>query len=605
MYSELSRFRMTPLHFRTSSIGQSATVVLLAVLAVTALYPAARVSAQDQGPIGLYGLSELGETNPLALLRQRYSSSVLSGLITPMEGAVDPAEYHVGPGDLFTVSVSGQDITPAPIRVGADGRLALPGAGTVLIGGLSLLDARERILDALRRSYSNTDVDVSLSQPRQFYVHVSGAVPSPSRYLALPVSRVSNVLELAFADTSRSPVANIDFRPSLRNVRVIHNDGTEQTVDLLRYYSGGETGANPLLRDGDVVFVPAFNPDFSSVYVGGAVPFPGAYDHRPGDTIADLLAVAGGVPDGDTVVTIRHQRTTDTGRSEDFYTVSDFESGTLARIPVGRRDQISVQGPQELLGTVEAAGMLKFPGHYPITDGQTTLLDLIEAAGGIREDALLRGAYIQRRSLPEPDIDGRTGRFSVDLNSIQQGLKADTTEILQRMRLTDLDFLSRAYFVQEARLQNRVSVDVEAVVEGRAEPVVLRTGDRLVIPRDNESVYVIGQVRQPGFVQIVDGRDVDYYINAAGGKGDNGDEVHIMHPGSGAVSEPGERVLRSGDLIFVDRSEDVADSAELQRLVLEEARARQDARIRTTQTIAQAVSTIATVIALIVTLRNQ
>ena len=60
----------------------------------------------------------------------------------------------------------------------------------------------------------------------------------------------------------------------------------------------------------------------------------------------------------------------------------------------------------------------------------------------------------------------------------------------------------------------------------------------------------------------------------------------------------------SGDVIFVDRIVDVANSAEMQRLVIESARVRSDARIRTMQTILQSVGTLASVVALVISIRR-
>ena len=80
----------------------------------------------------------------------------------------------------------------------------------------------------------------------------------PRRYLALPVSRVSSIVELALADTTRAPVGNVAFQPSLRDVRLRHRDGTEQSADLLRYLTTGETVHNPYVQDGDVIFVWSF-----------------------------------------------------------------------------------------------------------------------------------------------------------------------------------------------------------------------------------------------------------------------------------------------------------------------------------------------------------
>src|SRR5690606_16187626 len=115
----------------------------------------------------------------------------------------------------------------------------------------------------------------------------------PGRFLALPMSRVSDLLQLAFADTTAAPVSNDAYRPSLRNVLLKRRDGNEVTVDIARYLSTGEKDANPYVRDGDVINVPAYKVAERAVFVNGAVPFAGAYDHRPDDTLLDLLNVAG------------------------------------------------------------------------------------------------------------------------------------------------------------------------------------------------------------------------------------------------------------------------------------------------------------------------
>ncbi len=239
--------------------------------------------------------------------------------LLPMEGVVDENEYRVGPGDFFTIVIGSVEGSSAAIPVSADGRLPLPEAGGVMVGGLTLADARSVALDALRTSFGNIPVDISLSQPRQFYVHVSGAVPTPGRYLSLPLGRVSSALALAFADTSRAPVTNPDMRPSMRNVSVVHRDGTEDHLDLFQYFSAGQISQNPYLQDGDVVFVPGYSPAYQSVQVDGSVPFPGGYDVRPGDNIQAVLRAAGLTQPVAHVETVRVVRTDESGAATTLY----------------------------------------------------------------------------------------------------------------------------------------------------------------------------------------------------------------------------------------------------------------------------------------------
>ncbi len=575
---------------------------VLGFVVVFCLLPFQTGSAQQTG-FDPYGVSTLSG-NPLTQLRQRLAQGAFSTSMLPMEGAVDPEIYIVGPGDFFAISIGLLEAAATPVAVGADGRLLLPDAGPVQVAGMTLAQARSTVLEQLGHSFQNTPIDIVLTQSRQFYVHVAGAVPAPGRYLALPVARVSSILEIAFSDSTRAPVANSEFQPALRNIHIVHSDGTEDFVDLLHYFSAGETTHNPFLRDGDVIFVPAFDPVFSSIYIDGAVPFPGPYDYRSGDTLSDLLEVAGGIDEG-SAENIRILRSLPDGETEEhIFTKEEADASGVGSFRLLPRDHISIARNPDILGSAKVEGMVHHPGTYPITDKHTTLKELLELAGGLRDDALLRGSYLVRSSLPKAKRSTTGSRFESPFESLQKMLSADTTEIMQRLRLTDLDFLSRSYFAQAMRLQNRVSLDLEKSLEESSDPVILRDGDRLVIPRDENTVYVFGQVTRPGFVAFTPDRTAEDYIEDAGGRGQFSSNMYLVHPATGAFATAGSRVVQSGDLIFVDRALNVADSPELQRLITEQERTRADARIRTMQTVLQSVATVATVVALIISLRR-
>ena len=577
--------------------------VVMVLLVLTMAVP-----SPSQGQVSGEMASELleaAQTNPLLLLRQRLSQSALAASGIPLEGAVDPAAYIVGPGDAFTVVINGQDVLGAPIPVGADGRLPLPDAGLVAIGGMSLEAARTQVQEALASYYEGAQTDISLTQSRQFYVHVTGAVPVPGRYLALPVSRVSNALELAFADTSALASTNPDFQPSLRNVEVRHKNGSSSHIDMVRYLTAGDTDANPYLMDGDVVHVPSFNPEYRSVSVGGRIPFPGMYEFRQGDSLDDLLAMVGGLPDDDGVGSVVVTRLTGDGPESHAFTPEDLTDGAGSSFMLMALDVVSISERQDARGIVRLEGRVARPGSYPIVDGKPTLQQLLEAAGGLQDDALPRAAVLERRSLTRaPDSNVPTDRNMSSEKVIRQMLRQDSVDVFQRLRLTDLDFMSRTYFLRELEFQHRVSMDLEAVLNGSAADVPLRSGDRLVVPRDERSVYVFGQVVQPGYIPVNAGQSARYYLAQAGGLSAVAGRTLVINPATGAVQEDLDHVLRSGDILFVDKDANVADDPDLERLIIERERARADARIRTMQAIFQGVGTLASLITLIITIRR-
>ncbi len=535
------------------------------------------------------------ETNPLQDQLTRFQGA---GGVIPLEGTVDAAQYIVGPGDLFEISVGGPQPLMAPTAVSADGYLILPEAGAVQVGGHSLHEARSRAKAALQESFRNVRVEIALAQPRQFYVHVSGAVPFPGRYLATPVGRVAGVLSLAYADTTRAPTGNTRFRPALRNVLLTHTDGTQETVDLLRYHATGSTEHNPYLRDGDVVSVPAFDPDYGAVFVSGSVAFPGIYDHRPDDTLADLLALATGEETPRPSQRVRLARVLEDGSAE----AEIYEAAALqgeAGVPVLARDQVHVLAEDRVRGVVEIDGWVQYPGAYPILSGETTLQGLVALAGGLRPGALARAAHLKRSPLPlplpEPDYEARFGALA----GLPDAVPADTLALMQATRLADMDFFGNAYLKHDLRMQSSVPIDLTVALGEGATPILLQDGDKVYVPRDNNQVFVFGQVNRPGYVPHQPGMAVEEYVRAASGPGENAGTSYVIKAGTNRFAAASETTIESGDRIFVNRENMFADTEELQRLLtegerldLENERMGLEKRSFTFQTILTTVGTI-------------
>ncbi len=558
------------------------TLKVLALAYLIAAVPATSTSAQGQDRPGPeFGDLTGFDLNPLQGMTR------LSRIheMAPMEGPVDAAQYIVGPGDLFDVSVGGAQPVMASVAVSADGYLLLPEAGAVEVAGRRLNEARQLARQALRSEFENVGIEVTLSQPRQFYVHVSGAISVPGRYVATPVARLATVLNMAFADTTRPPVSNPNLRPALRNINLIHRDGTSERVDLLKYYSTGSTTHNPYLTDGDVISVPTFNPNYDAVFISGDVAFPGTYDRRPDDTIYDLLVLATGEDPPTGFQQVRLLHTEDDGpTTSEVYDLSSMDGS----IKVSARDQVHAVRDPTLRGSATVDGWVEFPGTYSIVPGKTTLSGLLELAGGTREGALERGAYLTRATLPapEPQLSGRNpfdpsaGRLNL--------LHTDTLALMQTTRLARMDFLSRAYLTHELRLQNRVPIDLSSTND--EDPMYLQDGDRVFVPRDENSVFVLGQVNRPGYVTYRPGASFDYYLEASGGLSDNAGDAFVIEAGTGRYLDARGGEIQSGDRIFVDRRVKRADTAELQQLLLQDRRADLEERSRTVQNIVQSIS---------------
>ncbi len=68
-----------------------------------------------------------------------------------------------------------------------------------------------------------------------------------------------------------------------------------------------------------------------------------------------------------------------------------------------------------------------------------------------------------------------------------------------------------------------VGIDLEKALAnpGSTADIVLREGDVISIPKNNNTVTINGAVMVPNTVSYIKGEDIDYYLNQAGGYSEN------------------------------------------------------------------------------------
>ncbi len=513
-----------------------------------------------------------------------------------LEGPVDPDEYLVGPGDVFTVSVGGTTARQYSVSVSADGRVSVPEAGSFAAAGRTLSRVRADVQAGVQRRYLNVPVDVSLAAPREFFVHVSGALPEPGRHLVPAVARVSQAVEAAsgagLSDlaTYDEPATTIDIRwPALRNVTVESRTSGDRRVDLVRYLATGDLRANPYLSDGDRIHVPSFSPLTDGVIVGGAVDRPGTYDVRPGDTARDLVEATSGLGAGSRIARVRR---VSPGRP-----AIDVPFAEAASVPISPGDHLYAVPTNAEAALARVDGAVRYPGLYPIIQGETTVGDLVRMAGGLRDDALARGAYLERAAQL---LETGTAR-------------AETEEAILPDVSVDADLLQglfgRQFYARQTAATPRVSLDPEAAIRGEP-PVALYRDDRLVVPFDYGLIRVYGRVQRSGYVPFVEGRTAGDYVTRAGGRTPTGAAVYVIDAATGELVEGETSPVRRGDAVFVN-SLPTPDTPEFADLALQERRDqredlrdRRQARFQFVQTILGVAGTVASLVIAYVTVQS-
>lgn len=559
----------------------------VAVLLSLATFVAVAASAQT-----LPGAAEGGRTGLPA--ENAALPQVRSGALV-LEGPLDPDAYTVGPGDVFTISIGGSLPRQFSVAVSADGRLAIPEIRTISAAGRSLARVRGEAQAALQGRYVNVPTDVVLGSPREFYVHVSGLVSRPGRHRVPAIARVDAAVEAA--GQSLYDLASYDapvsmpapLWPALRNVRVEGRDGALRSVDLMRYLATGDLRTNPYLEDGDRVHVPSFDPAAEGVVVGGAVNRPGTYDMRPGDTARDLIEVAGGLDAGARLLRVRRVRL---GAPAAEVLVRD-----AALLDLAPRDQLYAIAADSNAVIVSVEGAVRYPGAYPVVRAQTTLSELVAKAGGLREDALVRAAYLER-----PPRDQVT---EVETQAAEETALPDVNVDSDLLR----SLFGRQFYARQTATTPRVSLDPEAAISG-AERVVLYEGDRLVVPFDQGLVRVYGRVARAGYVPFVQGSTAADYIRRAGGTTLSASAVYVIDASTGQLMQGEDNLVHPGDAVFVN-SLPSPDTAEFVQLALQERqseredqRDRREARYQFVQTVLGVVGTLSTLLVVYVSLQS-
>ena len=482
---------------------------------------------------------------------------------------VDPALYFCGPGDVLSLALTMPLNIEAVLPVTADGALIIPRVGVVQAGGKTLEQVRRDVFAALRNKYTAKEGQVegvlSLALARTILVTVTGEVHTPGLLTLTAATPVSVALRMADAKEKASSSSgmfmfqgptNTDpgFRArlsaryfggletetrALRRISVQHADGSNTRADLPMYESTRDGRYDPLLREGDVIVVPSRDVSSPMIGVLGAVRRPGMFDFVQGDKLSDLLRMGFGIDIGKTVV--RGELTRD-GMAGIPLNIEELRVGVFtddAILRPGDRLIVYAEQRRERNGSAVADGEVLHPGVYPIVPGTTTLRELVDLAGGFTGDAWPGLSELYRR---QSGIDGLP---------LDQARERD-----RNFEKGSLYYEDTLYWAVSSRVrEGQVAVNFHRLFmqKNGSEDIKLEDGDILLVPRNTGTVYVYGQVNSSGHVPWTEDKDLDWYVERAGGYGNSATEgrATVIKANTRAWLDCDDTEIEPGDMIFV------------------------------------------------------
>ena len=475
----------------------------------------------------------------------------------PMDLPVGP-EYVLGPGDGVSVDLWGGVSRRFYQVVDHEGRLSLPEVGPLLVAGKSLAEVQESIQKTLRTQFRNVSADVSLSRLRAIRVYVVGDVVRPGAYDIGSLSTPLNALFAAGGPTGRG---------SLRILKHYRGNQLVQDVDVYDLLLRGVKGDMQRLENGDTVQVPPLGPE---VTIEGMVRRPAVYEQKDEKSLADALALAGGLLPSATLRHIEVQRTV------------AHEKQTMLNLDIPQ-DQLPDQVTKSLEGfqiqdgdkirifpiapytqdAVYLEGHVIRPGKYSFREGMR-VTDLISSYKDLLPEPALQYGEIIRLSLP--DYRPTVQSFSV-ADALADPSKApvlkplDTVQFFGRydfenppdvsvwgdvrapgtyqtsgdIHLSDAIHLAGGLAPDAATGDAQVfrylpdstlkifNVKLSSALDGSpADDILLTSRDRVLVHKnaaaaDPQSVYVKGEVVRPGRYPLTAEMRISDLINAAGG----------------------------------------------------------------------------------------
>ncbi|WP_288427205.1 SLBB domain-containing protein [uncultured Spirosoma sp.] len=321
-----------------------------------------------------------------------------------------PRNYQLGPDDELVIAIFGNAQQTYRPRVSPEGSIRIENLAPIYVSGLTIEQAEQRIVGRLRTLFQGLNngggigAQVTLGSVRSISVTLLGQIVRPGTYTLSSLASVFNALYAA-----GGPLPD---RGSFRDVRLYRANRLIKTLDIYDFLLRADQSANIRLHDQDIIFVDHYD---TRIELMGQVRQPGLYEARRGETLRQLLTMAGGFADQAYTASVSLLRNTATGKQ--LLTVPANEIDTFTP---KAGDQLTVGS---LLNRVEnkvtIKGAVFRPGDFALTQNPT-LTRLIRTAEGLREDAFLNRATIRRlRDNLDPEL------ISVDLGNVLRGQQPD------------------------------------------------------------------------------------------------------------------------------------------------------------------------------------
>lgn len=358
-------------------------------------------------------------------------------------------------------------------------------------------------------------------------VEIKGAVFRPGMYnIGEQINSVRSLVEHAEGLTE----------DAFTNRAVMHRMKPDRTLEVISMDIAGIMSgkvADIPLKENDVLFIPTRQDKLieRTITIRGEVQYPGTYKYADNETIEDFVLQAGGLTDKASTVNVNVSRRVSDAKAlqpdsliAQTFTLSLKDGFVIDGTPgfvLMPFDEVSIRKSPAYneLENVSIEGEVMFAGAYTLTKRNTRISDLFYKAGGATNQAYIKGARLIRRanSTEKARMEAvlKMQREQQQKNLLQLAASSNSGNLQQAAEGAKNAELEKFNVPDEYP----VGIDLAAALKnpGCDDDLVLREGDRLVVPQYTGTVKINGAVMYANTVAYEKGKRASYYIDQAGG----------------------------------------------------------------------------------------
>lgn len=319
-------------------------------------------------------------------------------------------------------------------------------------------------------------------------------------------------------------------------------DNTAELINFnVRDILAGTSADIPLKREDKVEIASIFDlRDEYKFTVQGEVRLPGDFPFASNATLGDLIQKAGGLNEAaknariEIARRLKNRDVTDPSSSQTIQV--DIKDGIVSDLTVELQpyDVITVLGDAgfRTQRQVKIEGEVLFPGIYTISREDERISDIIKRAGGLTSYAYTEGASLKRTGVSKLKAEEKKekerlkkemAKDSVEEVDSEDEFDKETTAVNAKNSALAKVSQQQGASATEIEPSDLVGIELNKILinpHQRGDLLVL-DGDIITVPKELETVKVMGEVLNPNNVVYVKGKSLKYYVNQAGGFTDN------------------------------------------------------------------------------------